>query len=99
MAREYTATVAASVISTAGDATLTVIDPSPNHTGHLVNGAFFLPQPLQGAGDDQDVERADVERVGAVTFRQSIGASDPLRAGSYCEDAHVHALHDEPVEE
>jgi hypothetical protein len=35
------------MISTAGDAPLSVADPSPDHTGHLVNGAFFLPQPLQ----------------------------------------------------
>ena len=33
----------ANVISTAGDATLSVIDPSPTNTGHLVNGAFVLP--------------------------------------------------------
>ena len=50
VAREYTATTTANVISTAGDATLTVSDPSTNHPGHLVNGSFFLPQPLQGLG-------------------------------------------------
>ena len=37
----------ATVISTAGDALLSVADPSSNATGHLVNGAFSLPQPLQ----------------------------------------------------
>ena len=26
---------------------LSVADPSSNHTGHLVNGTYFLPQPLQ----------------------------------------------------
>ena len=35
------------MISTAGDALLSVADPSPQNTGHLVNGSFFLPQPLQ----------------------------------------------------
>ena len=35
------------MISTAGDALLSVADPSPQNTGHLVNGTFFLPQPLQ----------------------------------------------------
>jgi hypothetical protein len=35
------------VISTAGDATLSVADPSGTATGHLVNGTFSLPQPLQ----------------------------------------------------
>ncbi len=33
--------------STAGDATLSVADPSSDNTGHLVNGTFALPQPLQ----------------------------------------------------
>jgi hypothetical protein len=50
VAKEYTATTDATVVSTAGDATLTVTDPSPNAPGHLVNGAFSLPQPLQGLG-------------------------------------------------
>ena len=50
VAREYTASTTANVISTAGDATLTVSDPSSNAPGHLVNGAFSLPQPLQVAG-------------------------------------------------
>ena len=47
------------VISTAGDATLSVADPSSTATGHLVNGSFALPQALQanaasphGAGGD-----------------------------------------------
>jgi hypothetical protein len=35
------------VISTAGDAGLSVTDPSATATGRLVNGAFALPQPLQ----------------------------------------------------
>ena len=35
------------MISTAGDALLSVADPSSQNTGHLVNGSFFLPQPLQ----------------------------------------------------
>jgi glucosylceramidase len=47
VARDYTATLAANVISTAGDATLSVADPSTTATGHLVNGAFSLPSPLQ----------------------------------------------------
>ena len=45
--RTYEASMTANVISTAGDALLSVADPSSDHTGHLVNGSFFLPQPLQ----------------------------------------------------
>ena len=43
VAKTYTASTTATVISTAGDATLTVADPSPTKTGYLVNGAFALP--------------------------------------------------------
>ncbi len=35
------------MITTAGDASLSVADPSANATGRLVNGAFSLPQALQ----------------------------------------------------
>ena len=38
VARTYTAGTTANVISSAGDATLSVADPSSNATGHLVNG-------------------------------------------------------------
>jgi hypothetical protein len=47
VAGEYTSDVAANVISTAGDAALSVMDPSSTATGHLVNGAFSLPEALQ----------------------------------------------------
>ncbi len=47
VARTYTAGTTANVISSAGDATLSVADPSSNATGHLVNGTFSLPQALR----------------------------------------------------
>src|SRR3954447_15750829 len=47
VAKDYTASSTANVISTAGDATLSIADPSGTATGHLVNGAFFLPTTLQ----------------------------------------------------
>jgi predicted dienelactone hydrolase len=43
----YSATSTANVVSSAGDATLSVADPSGVAAGHLVNGMFSLPQPLQ----------------------------------------------------
>ena len=43
----YEASTTANVISTAGDATLSVADPSSVATGHLVNGSFALPQALR----------------------------------------------------
>ena len=45
--KTYTASTTANVISTAGDALLSVADPSSTATGHLVNGTFSVPQPLQ----------------------------------------------------
>ncbi|MDA0173474.1 M6 family metalloprotease domain-containing protein [Solirubrobacter taibaiensis] len=47
MQKDYYASTAATVTSTAGDATLSVADASTTATGHLVNGAFFLPEKLQ----------------------------------------------------
>jgi hypothetical protein len=45
-ADDYTATMTANVVSTAGDAGLSVADPSAIAAGRLLNGAFSLPQPL-----------------------------------------------------
>ncbi len=45
--RTYLASTTANVISTAGDALLSVADPSSFATGHLVNGTFSLPEFLQ----------------------------------------------------
>ena len=96
VARDYTASTTATVISTAGDATLTVADPSPTNTGHLVNGAFALPQPLQaGAGGRRPGRRLAApttlktwsaptsNEAVTVNFKQSIGANDALRTGTY----------------
>jgi hypothetical protein len=47
MTKTYTASTTANVISSAGDAALSVADPSTTATGHLVNGTFSLPQFLQ----------------------------------------------------
>jgi hypothetical protein len=52
IAKDYDTTVPANVLSSAGDATLSVSDPSPNAPGHLVNGAFALAQPIQVKASD-----------------------------------------------
>jgi len=82
VAKEYTASTSATVISTAGDATLTVADNGPN-PGRLVNGAFALPQPLQGLGVVKTWLAPTSNESVPVTFKQTIGANDPLRTGSY----------------
>src|SRR3954465_10780341 len=47
VAKDYNASTTANVISTAGNATLSIADASSTATGHLVNGAFSLPSALQ----------------------------------------------------
>jgi Fibronectin type III-like domain/Glycosyl hydrolase family 3 C-terminal domain len=56
VANTYTASTAATVTSTAGDATLSVVDPDTAHPGHLVNGSFFLAQPLQAKATKSDAQ-------------------------------------------
>ena len=47
--------MAATVTSSAGDATLTVADPSATATGRLVNGTFTLAQPVMARANPQGV--------------------------------------------
>jgi hypothetical protein len=78
VARDYEATTSANVISTAGDAALSVSEP-----GHMTNGAFTLPEPLRvemtPASWSGPVSNAAV----AITFRQLVKANDALRTGTY----------------
>jgi beta-glucosidase len=97
VARDYTTSVATTVTSTAGDAAMTVFDPSGPLTGRLVHrsGAYALAQPLQvraGAGAFAPLSVPQTvltysgpvsSDVATVDFKQSIGAAEPLRTGSY----------------
>ena len=76
--RSTPAGTTANVISSAGDATLTVSEP-----GHLTNGAFSLAEPLR-------VEFSQAAWTGPVSndtvdiaFKQLVKSTDPLRTGSY----------------
>ena len=91
------------MISTAGDALLSVADPSSNATGHLVNGIYPLPQPLQARATKAGTTGTAFNPVGssanplnlltwnapvsndavAIEFKQTIGANDALRTGTY----------------
>jgi DNA-binding beta-propeller fold protein YncE len=90
VARTYTATVAADVLSTAGDAALTVTDPSADRPGRLVNGAYALAEPLLVAGARLP---ATVKSWAApvahdpvpIALSQAIGANEPLRSGAYAK--------------
>ena len=59
VAKDYTASTTANVISTAGDAALSVSDP-----GHLTNGAFSLPSAARGDLQQVGLDRARVQRPG-----------------------------------
>jgi len=78
VARDYFASTAASVTSTAGDATLTSSDP-----GHLMNGAFSLPSPLEVSFSKSTWSGPASNDGVTINFKQSIGANDALRTGAY----------------
>jgi predicted dienelactone hydrolase len=88
VAGTYTATGTANVISTAGDAALSVADPSSTATGRLVNGTFALTAPLLVGGNPLPTTvktwtaPTSNEPV-QIPFSQSIGANEPLRTGTY----------------
>ncbi|WP_051324434.1 hypothetical protein [Candidatus Solirubrobacter pratensis] len=78
VAGDYTAQTSANVVSTAGDATLTVGDP-----GHLSNGSFSLPEPLQVQTTPSSWTGPISNGPVDITFKQHIGANDALRTGTY----------------
>ena len=78
LAKDYTASTTANVISSAGDAALTSSDP-----GHLMNGTFALPEPL-GVSFSKAAWSAPVSNDPVtITFNQHVNATDPLRTGAY----------------
>ena len=112
VARDYTATTTANATSTGGDATLTIADPSPeasagdeptgrgSATGHLVNGAFSLVEPLRvtasaaaplpvgGSAAPTPLLSWAVpvsNAAIALSFTQTVGANEGLRTGAYAK--------------
>jgi alkaline phosphatase len=86
------------VTSTAADATLSVADTASIATGRLVNGSFSLAKaleakvgargfaPVGGSGAPTtliDWTGPVANASTPVDFKQSIGASEPLRTGTY----------------
>jgi len=78
IAKDYTASTTANVISSAGDATLTTSDP-----GHLMNGTFALPEPLVVALSKSAWTAPVANDPVTIDFKQHIGAVDALRTGTY----------------
>ena len=66
VAKDYTASTTATVISSAGDATLSVADPSATNTGKLVNGTFALAQPVSATRDQRGRDRRGRRRRSAA---------------------------------
>jgi Bacterial Ig domain len=64
--KDYTAVLPARVVSTAEDATLTVADPSATAPGHLVNGAYVMPQALQAAATSTTGVSAPTATLGSA---------------------------------
>jgi beta-glucosidase len=101
VAQDYVASTTANVVSTAGDAALSVTDPNGTVSGHLVNGSFSLTQALQARATNTANPSTSYAAVSgdpltlltypgpvsndpvALGFKQTIGATDALRTGSY----------------
>jgi hypothetical protein len=94
--RDYTASLAGTVTSSASAAALTVRDPSSTAAGRLVNGSAALSQPVQlKAGDGAFAALSGSALplttfdtpVGArpvtIDFKQSIAATESLLRGAY----------------
>jgi hypothetical protein len=84
VAQDYLASTTANVITTAGDAQLSVSDPSAVATGHLVNGTFALPQPLEARARNAGTPGGTFAPVGSssaptslLTYANPI-SNDPL---------------------
>jgi Protein of unknown function (DUF1593) len=76
VAKDYTANMTANVISTAGDATLSVADGSATAPGHLVNGTFSLPSVLQA-------KASSPAGAGAASFADVGGSTAPTSLLTY----------------
>jgi hypothetical protein len=78
--KTYTTKTTATVVSTAGNATLTLSDP-----GRLANGAFSLAEPPAVTTDTSSWNGPVSNATATIGFSQHIGANEPLRTGSYSQ--------------
>ena len=98
VAKEYTASTTATVISTAGDATLSVADPSTHH--HGPPGQRRVRAAAAAAGPRRRSRRAP--RRSPTTRRRSRSSSDRRQRraahGHVQQDADVHPVHHDAVD-
>ncbi|MDA0179345.1 PKD domain-containing protein [Solirubrobacter phytolaccae] len=76
--RTYTATTTANVVSSAGDATLTVAGPV-----RLTNGPFTFASPVEVSGVPRSWDAPVSNDPVPLTVSQTISANEPLRTGPY----------------
>jgi PKD repeat protein len=85
VAHDYTASVAAQVTSTAGNAALAISDAGPNAPGHLVNGTYALASPVEAQATNATQTSAAFSAVGAspVTLLSYVApvSSDVVNVG------------------
>jgi hypothetical protein len=79
VAKDYQASVDATVTATARDAALTVVDPSATNPGHLRNGAFVMPRALQVAAASPAAGTHEYVAVGGSPA-PLLGYSGPIAA-------------------
>ncbi len=98
LAFDYLAQTTATVTSTAGDATLSVVDNGATAPGHLLNGTFALAQALQINANGSSYAPISGTPATLLTYsapissdlvtlglKQPIGVKDPLRTGAYAK--------------
>jgi hypothetical protein len=78
--RDYTTSTTATIVSTAGDAALTVSDP-----GHLTNGAFSLRSPLVVELSKTTWTAPVSKDPVTIAFKQHIEGTEALRTGNYAK--------------
>ena len=82
----------ANVISTAGDAALSVSDP-----GHLMNGTFALPSPLEVDVQQGELDRAGLQRPGHDRVQAARRRHRRAAHRHVLQDADVHVVDDDAV--
>ena len=78
LAHDYFSTLAATVTSSAADATLSVSDPAGGPAaGHMVNGPFMLPQALQAKATSAGGTGGDYAAIGGAAPTQLLSYAGP----------------------
>ena len=85
VAREYTASTTATVVSTAGDATLTVADPSSTRPAIWSTARSRCRSRCRASASVKTWTAPTSNESVTVTFKQAIGANDALRTGTYAK--------------